>query len=378
MDQKKIHETIIIGAGISGLACARKLHENNKEFLVISENIGGKCGEYSKGGISYGALFINNKTHPHVWKYVKPVKKVSFYSYLFYNEQYKSYSIYRQFFSHPIQGLKILLYTKKFLRKYKKFHKRCETMSQAQAIKSDPFLLKVYNQTVKEFITELKLKNFELAITQGTTSFFLTPIEQQDMFNATFPFLFMIMFGHEFIFLIDEFIKDIRKKIYKDTIIQIKKGKNFYTLQSKKRTLYAKNVVVATPPSVSKKLLHLNKIKKAVKNHIFHIAGIRHEPNKHDAVFYPPKDQLVVNLVQCDGTYIVYATEEKPRFENYFSEYKIIRHKFWNPAYHIGTKVLWECEQDKNLYLIGDHNIVCMEDAYITGLYAANQIINSK
>jgi len=37
---QKIHESIIIGAGIAGLACARKPHENGRELLDFMQPIG--------------------------------------------------------------------------------------------------------------------------------------------------------------------------------------------------------------------------------------------------------------------------------------------------------------------------------------------------
>ncbi len=70
---QKLVETIIIGGGISGLACARKLHENKKEFLLITENIGGRILTSEDGNFNYGALFVL-KDYKHVLKFIKKIK----------------------------------------------------------------------------------------------------------------------------------------------------------------------------------------------------------------------------------------------------------------------------------------------------------------
>ncbi|MDH3301302.1 MAG: hypothetical protein OES24_12420, partial [Acidimicrobiia bacterium] len=52
----------------------------------------------------------------------------------------------------------------------------------------------------------------------------------------------------------------------------------------------------------------------------------------------------------------------------------IVEHHDWNPAFNLVGDALLDCEQAPNLYLIGDHNICGLEDAFVTGLHAASRI----
>mgnify|MGYP001610977953 CR=1 FL=1 len=73
--------------------------------------------------------------------------------------------------------------------------------------------------------------------------------------------------------------------------------------------------------------------------------------------------------------YIFYSKKSDPNFENYFIQPKIIFKKHWEPAFNITGYELLDCEQGENLYLIGDHNVIGLEDSYITGIFAANKIL---
>ena len=50
------YDLIIVGAGIAGIACARRLHEAEQPFRLISENLGGRIRRSRDGGTATGAI----------------------------------------------------------------------------------------------------------------------------------------------------------------------------------------------------------------------------------------------------------------------------------------------------------------------------------
>jgi monoamine oxidase len=63
-------ETIIVGGGISGLACADTLTRNGyRDFALVSPEVGGRVGTSNNGRVNYGAYYVRRDYHhllPHV------------------------------------------------------------------------------------------------------------------------------------------------------------------------------------------------------------------------------------------------------------------------------------------------------------------------
>jgi hypothetical protein len=376
--KKRKFETIIIGAGIAGLTCARKLHENGKEFLVISENIGGRILPSKDGKVNYGCYAIMD-SHNRIKPLIKKCKKIH-HSRIRYYKESENYQLFdKRLLIYIPQWFKLLFLLHKFKKHYDIYNKKCETVSQAQAIKSDPFLLKLYQQTAKELVQEYKIENITedyLSFVVGSCAF--VPFHNVRAFTFLHILLTAIVPPYEFYCPQEEMIKGFEKDIIIDSVIQITKKKNQYLVKTKTKNFWAKNLVVATPPHESAKLLHLKKINKATYSHIFHISGkLSNFLRDIDVAFFSDNNIWAIYR-QDDGSHIVNSKTKQPKFKKYFKKSQIIKYKFWNPAFHPVGHVLWECEQDKNLYLIGDHNECCLEDAYVTGLYAASRIIGSK
>lgn len=374
----KIHETIIIGAGIAGLACARRLHENGREFLVISEDIGGAITTSKDGRINYGAQYITEDFH-NFKDFVKLGRKIGPQNLLFHEaEQTYTFAIWeKKVYLNLFELVRFMLLLLKFRKHYEAFKKKCEFISQAKALKSDPFLWGLYNEKAVDYARKHRLNE----VVKHYASKFLHGITVQ--FREIDSFLFLqwslpiIIPIYEFTFQKRKMTDGFENNIIMDTAVQITKQNGSFLIKTKKGRYFSKNLVVATPPHVSKNLLNLKEIKAPISAHLFHVSGrLREAYNARDINLFSENDPLFTIDRQTDGSYIYYTSEREPKFDKYFYEYRIIERKEWDPVFNIKGHVLWECEQDTNLYLIGNHNILSLEDPFITGIFAANRVIN--
>ena len=81
---------------------------------------------------------------------------------------------------------------------------------------------------------------------------------------------------------------------------------------------------------------------------------------------------------QKSGADLVYSKHPKPDFNKYYERYHIIKKVHWHPGMIIPKHSFIDQKLEKNVYLASDYNLSLLEDSFLTGLYAANQIINSK
>ena len=70
-DRREGHfETLIVGGGVSGLACARRLHERRRDFVLVTDRLGGRMHHSPDGRMNFGATYVN-EDYRHVGRYVR-------------------------------------------------------------------------------------------------------------------------------------------------------------------------------------------------------------------------------------------------------------------------------------------------------------------
>ena len=214
-------------------------------------------------------------------------------------------------------------------------------------------------------------------VLHGTT---FVPIKKLNAFTFLHFSLPLIVPIYEFSFKKEKLLRILKKYFIKDQVHQIKydNEKSLYQIITKKKKVYySQNVVIATQPHIAKKLLNIKQqIKGPANAHMFHIVGeLTNEWNGKDLHLFRDDKRLLAIAHQANHSFLLYSIHKDLNIKKYFHNYKIIKHKLWKPAFNISGSELLKFNQGKNLYLIGDHNVIGIEPSYIYGKYCANKIL---
>lgn len=373
--KEHIFETIIIGAGVAGLGCASQLTKHKRDFLIITEDIGGRITTSDDGHVNYGAYFVLSN-YKHILPFVEKGEKLHPF-FVEFHDRRKHYYHLITMCTHSIQTLRLLLMIWRFKSKYEQFKKQCEQSSQKCVIESDDYLKKLYSQSADEFIKEKGIaKIAHTFLSEGIYMCTFLPLSKVSAFDFMRLCLGLILPAYEFTFFPDKATNGFKDKIKIDSVVSIK-GHEIKTSDGK--VFKARHIVVATPSPIAKELLGLKKLKAGANSYVFHLTGELKEKWKAGQfeLFNSGSDVIFIRK-QNDGSYIFYSKIANPQLENYFLNPEIMYKKHWEPAFNIIGDELLDCEQGDNIYLAGDHNIIGLEDSYITGLLTANKILRTK
>ena len=372
----RTYDTIIIGAGISGLACARQLNKYDQDFLIISKDIGGRILTSEDGNANYGAFFVCSD-YDNVLKYVTLKSRIRLRDFCFHENK----NIYILFEPKIVRYLPQFIKTYKLLYEFRKklrlLRRNSETVSQKKAIENDSFLYDLYMQKASDLIKEHKIvSETDMYLSKALYSTTFSKVSEMNAFSFLQFLIPLVTPIYTFTFEKEKMIKPFQDKIKIGSVKDIKFKDDKYKIKTADAILYSKNIVLATEISWSKDFADVKKVNIPVNTNMIHVKGIAKKEIswKNYQLFSPPGNvQAIADLK--DGTYLFYYKNEPPPLKNYFKKFQVIAHKLWSPAGTINGRILIESNRGNNMYLIGDYNIAGLEETYITGLFSANQII---
>lgn len=373
----KKYDAIVIGGGIAGLGCAKTLTDCNfGNFRLISDQLGGRIKSSKDGKVNYGAYY-SRSDYRHVKPFMKPTRRIGF-QHVHRLCNGKSRPIYGVMLRHPLATAKLFLLLRKFNKHYQRFKRACVSIQSREVIESDAWLFQLHQQAATEFLSRHRLcplrESLVNPIVWGTA---LVDVEEISASTMLFLLLILVHKTHEFEFQLDALTGPFQSKITIDTVKQIHRYEGGWQISTTSGDrFYSKSVVVALPVDKATGLLDLDlELNHPVNARMVHVSGIPKPPfNKGRYLVVAPELGDVIIASQADGTWIVYTRKKEIELTNYFHDWQPIGEQLWEPAFNVGKRLI-DYDLGDGLYLIGDHNAVSMEDSFISGVFAANKIL---
>lgn len=372
----KSFDTIIVGGGISGLACAKRLEEHHEDFLLVSKDIGGRILTSDDGTANYGAFFVCSDYY-HTLKYVKLKNQIRLRDFCFHEGE-DTYLLFEPaLIKYSVQFLKALRLLYKFRRSFRKLRKVCESTSQKEAIENDSFLYDLYMKNATDFVKEHSIENgTDRYLSKGLYSTTFSRIDEMNAFSFLEFCLPLITPIYRFSFEKEKMISPFKDKIAIGSVTDIKYKDGKYKIKSNKHIFHSKNIVLATDIGWSKRFAGVKKTNLPVNTNMLHVKGNPKSiiaKKDYQLFSYPSNVQAIATLK--DGTFLFYYKNKQPKLDLYFSNPRIVAYRKWEPAGTINGHTLIESNRGQGMFLIGDYNVAGLEESYITGIFAANQIV---
>lgn len=376
-------ETIIIGGGVSGLACGMTLHKSKRDFLLITKELGGRMLTSKSHKVNYGASYIT-ADYKNIYPFMGGGKRIKISDCYFFNKgKVTSFYCLRILKSLP-QLIKLFFIARDFRLRLNHLRRRALEEQQADILNSDPVLKKYTQQSARSFVKKNRL--------QDLNNIFFNPLFNSTGFveyhkSNAFQYLDNLMAVFSRTYVADHsrcchlMSKDWKKKIKIGAVKDIKRTKDRrFLISASNRKYKVKNIVLALPYKDAKKIHPVPKPAHNIPIYVIEVAGkTLNEYVGKSVIFFRPKDHDITILwKQTTGSDIIFSKIRSPKLRRYYENYKIINEIHWPTACVLSGRRWSKQILGGGLYLASDYNICGLEDAYITGVFAANQIIKSK
>ena|SRR3989338_2253525 len=374
-------ETIIIGGGISGMACGKTLHEHRKKFLLLTKEMGGRMLTSQSHKVNYGASYIT-EDYKNIWPYMGGGKRIKISDCFFLNwKKYSNFYCLKTLINLP-QLIRLYFIAMDFRRRLLRLRKEGLYKSQKAILTSDPILTKYTKESAKDFVTKYNLNDLNNVFFGPL--FNSTGFVEYDKCNS-FAYLnnLMAVFCKTYVADHSRCCKLLTngwsEKIRIATVNGLQKKKNGYLIATSQGIYFANNVVLALPYKNAQKFCNVPKPLHNVPVYVFEVSGKRKQiyEGKPVVFFQPKKHEITILWKQETGSDVIFSKTSNPKLENYYDSHKVIKKIYWPTACVLSGKNWYEQDLGDGLYLASDYNICGLEDAFITGVYAANRIIDS-
>lgn len=373
-------ETVIVGGGIAGLACARRLAAAGRAFRLFSDRLGGRL-HAAHDGLNFGASYVTSD-YRHVLEFVDLGPRI-YMKDVYYWDRDRFISLFHPRNARRVRAVaRIYRLVYRFRRHFLQLRRSASHVCQKTLLERDPVLHRTTQQAAAELVAEHGLEELN--------DVFCAPIFHSTLFVPTSQANAFYFLANLFPIWLPTYAVDVRRTVARMTrglldrvrvarVEQIEEhAEGSFVVRTADETLGAKNLVLAVPGRNGEELLPGHNTALNVPFCTLHIRGRRRRemvPGK--IVFFREEHPITILWPQPNGLEIAFAPTIDPDLSLYFERYEITRAVRWKTAVQLSDNSWRPLQPRKRLFTIGDHNICGLEDSYLTGLFAANRIIES-
>jgi hypothetical protein len=374
-------KTIIVGGGMAGMSCAVQLLDMGEDFLLITDDLGGRIKYSLQAKVNFGAYFVmsnyvNAKRLVSKGLWINPLDSC------FHNSETERFNALSLHTLAQVPGLvRFYLALREFSAHYESFKQHCITIPQKDVLKADPYLETLFSMPAVQFAQE---KNIERVVSDYVSKFAyactgasLEQITALDFLNVSMGMITPI---YSLVFDPGVVTQKLGKHLIYDSITRVEKLTGQHLLRGTSgQTYQAENIIIATPAAVTQQLLGLGEIRKASRIYVYHIkAELKPVYSRSSMNLFPPTSEFMLTVKQHDGSYLVYACKKDSDLCQICDHFELLASMEWEKAMYVQGRAFMEQQYGDGIYVAGDHNGLGLEPAAISGIFAANQIIIKK
>lgn len=363
---------------MAGMSCAMKLLEAGEDFLLVTDDLGGRIKYSAEAKVNFGAYFVmasyvNAKRLVSKGRWINPLDSC------FHNSADERFKAVSWHTLTQLSGLvRFYFALREYSKHYEVFKQRCLTIPQKEALKADRYLEKIFSMPATQFAKE---KNIEQVVADYVSKFgyactgaSLEQISALDFLNVSMGMITPI---HCLIFEPENVAQRLGKHLVSESVISVEKWSGGYIVSGDSGQAYrAENVVIATPAVVTQKLLGLEAVRKASSIYVFHIkADLKPMYRGASMNLFPSTSEFMLTVKQHDGSYLVYSRQKETDLNQICERFELLATMDWKKAMYVQGKAFMEQQYGEGIFVAGDHNGLGLEPAAISGIFAANQII---
>jgi len=376
-------DTLIIGGGISGLSCARRLSDASRDFLLVTDRLGGRMHHSRDGSMNFGASYVT-EDYRHVAPYVGRGLPFKLREVHCLNRGKTTTLFHWRNLAFARPTLRLIRRLRELRRTLDAFRNDAEHVPQKDLLAKYPLIGNYAGQPARELVEELRLgplhdNYFKLAF-RGTC--FGDPLEANALFYLAVLFPVVVKtWVADFTNTYDLLTAGYREKIRIDRVTALKRvGRGAWEIRTAADRVHrAANVVIAAPYHNARRLYPVPQPYRCTAATVLYVRGRRKPPlaGKRFVLAPPNPTGVILAWQQRDGADQVFSLHGEPDLAGIYDAPEVLQSVSWKTAMVVSNADWAPLVLEPNLYLAGDYNLCGLEDAFLTGLCAANQIVRS-